>query len=598
MNHDADSLLTAARDGFAHPLSDADANATGAPAPTDWDGRVRVQIWRAGECLAAAEAVDADPRAAVRHAAALAAARLHSGQSTAAAAALSDDQRDAEDLFLDIEAVDAIETITPDGLAGLIRDVEPGLHGLVLSEGDRSAAGWPPNAARPHGGQTSDVLRDSDAGPKWVKALIKEVRPPGARLPPSVRVQRFTTAHAVGPTTAPSHGDALAASRLIGGVRVVPQDAVTKTALLEAATWAGAWLARHQRGNGLLRYEYQPATKQWSAADSIVRQAGCAWSLAALARLHSGQSTPPAARRHSGQSPAAPQEGFLRNAFLAVGGITKYGVKRDGPGRLFYVVDGTGQARLGAIPLLLLAATELEQQRPLAPTTVDRLTATLLALQERDGSFGLDLRGLRFEGSEIYYAGQIVLALARRYAVTKRGRTADAVQRALPYYRGWWRDGNEHLSFLTWMLQACDAWHAIKGDEEAAEFAYEMADWALQFQHGPDHSNPTWVGAYESTPGIGTAAYTEGMLRALAIAKRRDDAERIDRYRRAVLLAMRFLLQLTVEPVDLAFIGGQEHRGAVRSSLRRNTLRCDNAQHLLMAALGTAGLLEDNEFDL
>ena len=117
-------------------------------------------------------------------------------------------------------------------------------------------------------------------------------------------------------------------------------------------------------------------------------------------------------------------------------------------------------------------------------------------------------------------------------------------------------------------------------------------------QFGPDHPNPTWIGGFAGGPGIGTAAYTEGINAALAIAKRRADPARADRYRRSVLLAHRFLLQLVVEPPDLYHYPGDAHLGGVRRNLVGDTLRCDNAQYFLMAALRTARLLQDDEFRL
>ena len=148
------------------------------------------------------------------------------------------------------------------------------------------------------------------------------------------------------------------------------------------------------------------------------------------------------------------------------------------------------------------------------------------------------------------------------------------------------------------MLQACDAWDAVHPDPDAVAFAYAMADWALPFQFGSDHPNPAWVGGYAGGPGIGTAAYTEGMAAALAIAKRHADTDRAERYRRSVLLAQRFLLQLVVEPPDLFHYPSATHLGGVRRNLAGYTLRCDNAQHFLMAALRTARLLRDEEFRL
>ena len=559
----AAALLDAARRGLdAPPADDGPADQAGAD-PSHWAGRSRVAIWRAGARLAAGEAGDPDPLRAIQRAAA------------AASAALPPDHRDRDDLSLLVETVEAVQPLQPAGLSGLIAAVQLGLHGLVLHHDGRTVVGWP-----------GDALRDHNGVAPWVKALLKQLRPPGARLPPSAAVLRFSVRQAAGPRTPPSDA-ASAALPLLAGHRLLPSTAVNEAWLRRATLEAAAWLVRHQRRDGLFRYEYQPDARRWSTADSLVRQAGCAWSLAALSQAPDGLPFLPPARR-------------------ALAGIAAAALRRDGPGRLYYLVDRSGQARLGAIPLLLLAAADLRRHNPLPADTVNRLTATLLAVQRPDGAFGAHARGLTLEGSQRYFAGQIALALARRHALAERAPLARAVESALRHYHDRWQAGDRDLSFAAWMLQACDAWHAQSDAPLAADFAYAMADWALQFQHlprPPDATpadspapNPLWLGAYGDTPGIGTAAYTEGMLGALAIARRRGDADRAHRYARSVLLALRFLLQLTVEPADLPFVGGPEQRGALRASLRRRSLRCDHAQHFLMAAHRAAAALTPDDY--
>ena len=215
----------------------------------------------------------------------------------------------------------------------------------------------------------------------------------------------------------------------------------------------------------------------------------------------------------------------------------------------------------------------------------------MLALQSREGRFGTTARGLELEGSETYYAGQVALALARLHAARPRPRLRTAVERSLRHYHERWADEDERdLSFTTWMLQACDQWHALTNDELSRDYAFEMIDWALEEQHGADHEHPLWPGAFQNTPGIGTAAYSEGLASALAIAQRAGDEERAERYRAALLSAMRFLLQLTVESSEVALVGESEQIGAVRSALHRDSLRCDNAQHFVMSALRSRAL--------
>jgi hypothetical protein len=580
----ANDLASAAREGFASPL----AQESDSPAESEGAGRIRVGAWLRGTSLAEVALVHADPASGVRIAAADIASTLEEGQRSDTA------------LILDVEVVDEVETIEAGGLNELIASVELGLHGLVLTDTKtkKSAGGWPSRAQREFSGSA-----------QWVKWLLRQARPPGVRLPESVRVERFTTTHLVVPLNLPTaekadpattdqetaaekpQRDTTTVQTLVGGIQVVPQETLSQRRMLDAATYAGFWLLRHRLDDGRFRYEFQPGTQSWSNADSIVRQAGCAWSVAALATAYRG-----------GQSKSFQDLGktFSGAAMQSISGILSAGLKRDGPGRLYYI-EASGEPRLGAIPLILLAVTDLRSEN-FNKDLGSRLTQTLLAVQRADGSFGSSARGLEMEGSEKYFAGQIALALARRYFVDKKPRIDDAVSRSLSYYQDWWADGNADLSFAAWMLQACESHHRHTPDPQskatAKRFAYQMADWALQFQHGAGHANPLWVGGFDKSPGIGTAAYTEGMIRALVIAIADNDFERIGLYRRSVALALRFLLQLQVEPADLAFIGGEEHRGAVRGSLRRRNLRCDNAQHFLMATLRASAVLQDADLKL
>lgn len=525
-------LLDAARDGLSESAT---------PSVAGGDSAARVSLWRGGQRLAEAEASADDAASAVR----------------VAAAALRDADREGASLFA--EAATDEQALEVEGLGGLLA-LEPDGSGLLLRDGDREARGWPFDALRAEGRRAG-----------WVKRLNREARAPGARLAASTSVARFATVEAAGPVEAPDDAAAYVAPRS-GGFRVVQAEEVLPDRLTGAALQAAAWLLRHQRADGLFAYEFSPQTQSWSAADSIVRQAGCAWAIASVGR----------ARRDRAVS---------RAAGAAIDGLLRTTLRRDGPGRLYYLAAAGEPPRLGAIPLLLLAMLEAPQADGATRETVERLTATLLAVQEPSGKLGVTARGLELEGSETYYAGQVVLALARLHGARRRDRYARAVANAIDHYHARWADEEERdLSFTTWMLQACDVWHQLGGGDETVEYGFAMADWALESQHGVEHPHPLWPGAFQNTPGIGTAAYAEGIASALALAQRVGDAEREARYRASLLGAMRFLLQLTVEASDAPFIGGDEQIGALRSALHRPGLRCDNAQHFIMSALRTRAL--------
>ena len=554
-------LLAAARDGLSSEPQPASVGAIAA----------RVRIWRDGEEEACAEASADDALSAVGNAA----SRLAVPEAGSAA--------------LWVEAMAEAEAVQPDGLSGLMQTAMPGYHGLRLRDGERAAIGWP-----------SDALREPGRGAAWAKRLNRAVRPPGARLAPSTTVERFTTIEAVGPIE-PAE-DEPEPPRRIAGFRVVEQEEVLPDRLAGAALQAGAWLFRHQREDGLFAYEYQPSERAWSGADNLVRQAGCAWAAAFLARLTRDRGT-------------------LNAAARAVTGIVERHLRRDGPGRLFYLADAEAP-RLGAIPLFVLATIELEGAATVEREIIRQLTATMLTVQEPDGRFGTTARGLELEGSETYYAGQITLALARLHSSRAFGkprqRIATAARQALNHYSNRWSDESERdLSFTTWMLQACNVWEAQTQDEQVKRYAYKIADWALQYQHpqpDPPPARPAaddetaspgmtaeleaqtgrqhslWHGAYQSTPGIGTAAYTEGIAAALALAQRVGDEERIARYDQSARSAARFLLQLQLLAPDAHVSSSSDQMGAVQSALHRQSLRCDNAQHFLMSLLATRAL--------
>ena len=571
------TLVAAAREGVAA------GDAAGDP-PASWQGRARVRIWQQGWIIGEGEAAEPDAHTAVRTAAARAAADRQPVEQEAPPAEAPaspfhnefEEQPAAEQspptppIFIEIETVGAIETINPQGLSGLLQSVRTPREGLILSHDGRISGGWP-----------TDPLHAGEPAPYWIKGLLKQARPPGYWLPASVTVQRFTANRLVALLEPPptANGDPLPdrIAALHGDTRLVAQEEVTRDRLFSAALQAGAWLGRYQRPNGLFRYEFVPQRDQWSPADSIVRQAGCAWSMAKLART-------------------TRQKPFIAAAARAVAGLIQTGLKHDGPGNLATLADADGRRRLGAVPLTLLALDEIEGrvQSPTSPT--EDLTATLLAIQDRTGAFTQTVRGTELEGSETYYAGQCALALARRYFTTKRDRLADAVRAALHHYRDWWaQESNRELAFPAWMIQACELADAIPATAGAADFAYDMADWTLERQYSPDHPIPAWAGGFEGGPGVGTAAYAEGIAAAWALARRRGDSDRATRYRTALLQAQRFLLQLQFGAADLVFVRSPGHHGAVRRSLHQRTLRCDNAQHFLMAALRTASLLDQEQ---
>ena len=326
---DTDELLDAARAGLATGAVEADGDAV-----------ARVSLWRSGSRLALAEASGPDPLAAAR----AAAARLM--------------ETDASDAAVLVEAVAERGPIEVEGLSGLIGSTLGSPDGLLLRDGENFARGWP-----------FDALRTEGRHAAWAKQLNRQARPPGARLASSTSIERFGTIEAMGPV-AVTDEDEVVAPRL-AGFRVVDPNEVLADRMIGAAFQSAAWLLRHQRQDGFFAYEFLPATQSWSNADSIVRQSGCAWAVALVGRL--------------GREP-----NISRAAAGAVEALLRTTLKRDGPGRLYYLAAQGEPPRLGAIPLLLLAIAELAQAATVSREVVDQLAATLLGHSGALGPAGGD----------------------------------------------------------------------------------------------------------------------------------------------------------------------------------------------------------------
>ena len=264
----------------------------------------RARGWRSGRLLGEAEAGGADGLTAAANAGAALADRC------------ADDPPQASD-SLSIEVEATREAVSPFGLNELLQTPLLGRHGLILTDGDRTARGWP-----------FDALREEGRLSAWVKRINREARPPGARLAASTSVERFTTVEAMG-LVEPADDERIALR--VGGFRVVDQDEVLPDRLTGAALQAAAWLLRHQRDDGSFAYEYSAREQAWSPFDQLVRQAGCAWSVALVGRLTRDRGT-------------------LQAAARAVQGILQRHLRRDGPGRLFYLEDMYGEPKLGRDP--------------------------------------------------------------------------------------------------------------------------------------------------------------------------------------------------------------------------------------------------------
>ncbi len=172
-----------------------------------------------------------------------------------------------------------------------------------------------------------------------------------------------------------------------------------------------------------------------------------------------------------------------------------------------------------------------------------------------------------------YAPGQALLALA---SVPPAETDTAALHRALRFYRMRFRQ-HRHWGSVAWLTQAYAAWG------ETA-FAYEIADWALQFQSA---KSGAFLNDHQAdSPGATTALYLEGLAAVWRAAVREGADERAQRYRDACDQALMFLDQLVYQDRDAPVLPNPTWAiGGVRTSLTASDVRIDYVHHALAAVL-------------
>ncbi len=344
---------------------------------------------------------------------------------------------------------------------------------------------------------------------------------------------------------------------------------------------ADAMVAR-QLPDGSFRYMYYPAQDRWARSNNTVRQAGAAWAMAIFAKKLG-------------------ERRYLDAAVRSIKRMQRSVLYLDSEKTRACIVEAGGEAKLGTVALTLCAILDLphaEQAR--FRRFRNAMVNAVLAQQKPDGSFWTYFRPNRKPGSQDYAPGEALLALIKCFQVTGDRRCLESVQTALKFYRPYFRK-QPNLSFVTWQAQVYAKMYdeAVRAKmpqaDKYAQFVFEMCDWLLQFQLRESKAGwPDCFGGFVvapfKRPGIGTAAYLEGLAEGLRLARLIDPDDRAKEYGPAVLFAMRLVGQLHCRPCDTYYMTKPElMRGSFRFSLLNHSARIDNIQH---AAVGLLAAIE------
>ncbi|MBN2712306.1 MAG: AMMECR1 domain-containing protein, partial [Planctomycetes bacterium] len=364
---------------------------------------------------------------------------------------------------------------------------------------------------------------------------------------------------------------------LIRGSMLVDGSAVNQKQLADSLESAYGYFGTHLLDQGgLFDYEYDASRDKLSDKNNHIRQMAALWIAAKAAN-------------------------FLKRDDLnskikdSVDHYTLQ-IKKSEDGLSYIGIDENPKIAYNAF--IILALSELANNDA-ASLTQSILAQSLLDMQQPDGSF----KTMFLEGGENgidYYPGEAMLALITLYdrSKNKRREYVEALQKALPYYRQYWQ-GNKNTAFVPWQTQAYYLLHKVTGDKELADFIFEMNDWLVDNHQLLAPKYPDELGGFPKKIPFGcrTSAYLEGLIDAQDLARKVGDTTRMEKYRKAILLGLRFIMQTQFDSNNTYYVPKPwKALGGFKKSLFENDIRIDYVQHAANAIMKTL-TLESFSFD-
>jgi len=179
-----------------------------------------------------------------------------------------------------------------------------------------------------------------------------------------------------------------------------------------------------------------------------------------------------------------------------------------------------------------------------------------------------------------------LLALMTLYEQGADQRYLNAVEKALPYYRNYWKE-NPNTAFVSWQSQAYFKFYQATKSELAKDFIFNMNDYLLE-QHAPKDECKN----FNFSQGIVNAVYIEGINKAYELAKQANNYKRANCYRQFIKEGVAYLLTLQFTPQNSFGITEFDPRamGGFIGSPQDTLMQVDRNQHAVMALMGALEL--------
>lgn len=239
----------------------------------------------------------------------------------------------------------------------------------------------------------------------------------------------------------------------------------------------------------------------------------------------------------------------------------------------FFVNITPSKIKLGYSAFIILSLLEMEHE--LKDYYLEQFARGILYQQNEDGSFKTFFYSNEDTGVE-YYPGESMFALMKLYGHTGNRTYLEAVEKAFPFYRDYFRSTNS-TAIIPWQTQAAYHLYQATKKPEYADFIFEMSDYLLKVYFPVD--NCSGFQLQSSTISV----HMEGVIQAYRLAQQLNERDREKCYRNFILEGANFMLSLQV--TDTANIFEIEAVGGFRGNEDSQIMRVDQNQHAVMALM-------------
>lgn len=396
-------------------------------------------------------------------------------------------------------------------------------------------------------------------------------------------------------------------ARMMRGMPTVSMDEMTDETIRDMLVDGGEWWLRNQHEDGSFVYKYWPEQNRYSDDYNEVRHILSTRDLADTWRYR--------------QDPR-----YLQGAREAMDWLLEYEVEDtdDKHATLPHPPAGTtlfryphantrtkvANQKLGTVAVALLGWVEWAKATGSKEedARIRKMANFVLAMQDENGKFEAYYvpRGHSYFGSKNdIVPGEAALALGEVAEYFGEKEWIKDFPKFLDWYEPWFRERAvkknpygrwphhtydnltrlDLVQFGPWSVMASKQYYALTGDERAAKFGLEVADWMIDnYQWSEARSPwPDYVGGYyklpEELPAMQSFCYSEGTAAAYTIAAK-FSPEHKEKYDRATLETIKFLAVMQYDDVDSYFAARPEQiHGGIKYALNENKVRTDYVGH-------------------